>query len=365
MALDCLIAVALAMFAYWRAQSGVCPVPAAIVVLSIAVAIRRPWPVPAFGVQLVAAVVAILIGVPGDAVVIGLSLGLYPLASGLASWPAVLALGGALAAVLGSGVATVTVPGLPLVAAVPGEETFVSSPLSVGGYSLVVLGAAWTLGRVVRARRADAAELRQLREQRAVGEERLRIARDVHDIVGHSLGLIAMKAAVAEHVAADRPDEGRAALSVIEQVSKDALHDVRTVLTALRDPDDPHPTLDGVDRLVANAEAAGLDVSVTRDVQQVPATVQASAYRIVQEALTNAARYAVPRRCALRIVQHAGTLAITATNPTTGTPRPHGHGLLGVRERAKAHGGQLSVESEHDGRFVVRVTLPLDPAAQQ
>ena len=365
MVADCLIAVALAVFAYWRAPSGVWPVSAAIVVLSIAVAMRRPWPVPAFGVQLVAAVAAILIGVPGDAVVIALSLGLYPLASGLVSWPAGLALSGALAAVLGSGVATMTVPGLPLVTAIPGEETFVSSPISAGVYSLVVIGAAWMLGRIVRVRRADAAELRQLREQHAVGEERLRIARDVHDIVGHSLGLIAMKAAVAEHVATDRPEEGRAALGVIEQVSREALHDVRTVLTALRDPNDPHPTLDGVDRLVENAEAAGLDVSITRDLQQVPATVQASAYRIVQESLTNAARHAAPRRCDLSIVQQTSTLAITVANPTTGAPRPEGHGLIGVRERVKALGGQLSVGNEHDGRFVVHVTLPLDPAAQQ
>ncbi|OZM76666.1 hypothetical protein CFP66_39850 [Pseudonocardia sp. MH-G8] len=357
------MAVALAAFASVRAPSGGWFLGVAIIGLASGVAVRRVRPSAVFVGQSVMAAGAVLVGVPGDAVVIAVALALYPVASGVRAWPAAAAVGGASAAVFVPGFMTVVVPGLPVVAAPPGEESFASTPLSSLGYGVVVIGGSWALGRVLRARRADAEQLARLREQRAVGEERLRIGRDVHDILGHSLSVIAMKAAVAEHLAADRPEEGHAALSAIAQVSREALDDVRTVLTALREVDDTRAGLDDLPRLVANAEAAGLSVTLEQDGhRQVPASVQASAYRILQEALTNAVRYAAPRECTLSLVQSAGALVVTATNPATRTWHSEGYGLLGVRERVTAHGGSMSAGGAADGRFVLRATLPLSTA---
>jgi len=359
------VAVALAAFASVRAPSGAWFLWVAIIGLASGVAVRRVRPSAVFVGQSVVAAGAVLVGVPGDAVVIAVALALHPVASGVRAWLAAAAVGGALAAVFVPGIMTVAVPGLPVVAAPPGEESFASTPLSSLGYGVVVIGGSWALGRVLRARRADAEQLARLREQRAVGEERLRIARDVHDIVGHSLSVIAMKAAVAEHLAADRPEEGHAALSAIAQVSREALDDVRTVLTALRELDDTRADLDDLPRLVANAEAVGLSVTLEQDgLRQVPASVQASAYRILQEALTNAVRYAAPRECTLSLVHSAGALVVTATNPATRILHSEGYGLLGVRERVAAHGGRMSAAGEADGRFVLRATLPFSTAGR-
>ncbi len=209
---------------------------------------------------------------------------------------------------------------------------------------------------VIRGRRQHAAQLAALRTEQAVVEERLRIARDIHDVVAHNLSLIAMKAAVANQLGTDRAT----ALNTIEQVSRTALDQVRTVLTGIRDLDPPDVV--DLDGLIDRARAAGLAVTVDRSrMSALPAGVRILAYRILQEALTNARRHATTPRCHVRLAIDDGALTITVVNDapsSTGATRP-GHGLLGMRERVTLHGGTLTTGMEPDNRFAVRASLPL------
>lgn len=363
-AADALVGIALAVFAAFRTPAapaltwGVW-VLCAVLALPLAARGRRPGPVLAVVVP--AGGAAIIAGVGGDAVTLAVAYALYPVALATARRPAALALAAALAGVTAAGLAVAAVPGLPLVAARAGEESFAATPVSALAYSAVVITGSWGLARAVRARRDHAALLADLRARRAVAEERLRIARDVHDIVGHGLTLIAMKAAVANHLADSHPEEGRAALGTIERVSRGALDDVRAVLGALRDPADAVPGAAEFDRLVDDTRAAGVTVDVVRaDLTGVPATVQVSAYRIAQEALTNVVRHAGATRCRLVLTAHPGALTVSVVDQGT-APRPAGppgHGLLGMRERVALHGGTLEAGADPGGGFAVRARLP-------
>jgi signal transduction histidine kinase len=196
----------------------------------------------------------------------------------------------------------------------------------------------------------------ELRTARAVAEERLRIARDVHDVVGHNLSLIAMKAAVANHLDTER----EAALHTIEKVSRGALEEVRTVLGALRDTEPPGAA--DLDRLVEQTRAAGIAVTLDRaDLTSVPAALRVSAYRILQEALTNVRRHAAATRCRIAVTAAPGALTLTVVDDGAGpgAGSAPSHGLAGMRERVARHGGTLSVGPEQGGGYAVRATLPM------
>lgn len=361
MAADALAAGALALFAAFRTPGGAVLVWGLVAVLVLPVVMRRRWPTSVFAVVLAAGMAAIMVGVAGDAVVIAIAFALYPVGLSEVSRSGVPAPLWALAAVTASGLATIAVPGLPLIAVPEGEESFASAPVTTVLYSATIIGGSWVLARAVRARRDHAARLADLRARQAVADERLRIARDIHDVVGHSLSLIAMKAAVANHLMNSHPEEGRAALGTIERVSRGALDDVRTVLDALRDPADSTPSSTEIDRLVADVRAAGVSVEVDRaDLAEVPAAVQASAYRIAQEALTNVLRHAGPTRCQLTFTNEPGILTVSVVDQGTrqGAPGRPGHGLLGMRERVALHGGALVFGPAPGGGFGVRAQLP-------
>jgi signal transduction histidine kinase len=236
-----------------------------------------------------------------------------------------------------------------------------------------VLGGAWTVGRAVRARRAYATQAAEQRADRAVAEERLRIARELHDVVTHSMGLIAVKAGVANHVLRSRPREAHDALQVIEATSRRALTEMRHMLGVLRsNVDEGEPGLDPVPRLAALAiltertEMAGVPVDLTvRDVDQVPDGVGLSAYRILQEALTNVVKHAGPTRCRVRVEGGAGEVKVVVSNEGGTGRRPpaatEGHGITGMRERAALYGGTLTAGPLPDGGFEVRARLPYRP----
>ncbi|WP_214408023.1 sensor histidine kinase, partial [Pseudonocardia lacus] len=269
-----------------------------------------------------------------------------------------VALLAALVAVTGAGLAGAALPGVRRVVVPAGWESFATTPASAAAYVLVVIAAGWGLGRAMRARRAARAELAGLRARQAVAEERLRIARDVHDAVGHSLGLITMRAAVARHLADSHPEQGRAALEAIEQTGRESLEEVRAVLGALRVG---APVADPLHRLVEQARAAGVDVDVgSADLEGAPAEVRATALRIVQEALTNVRRHAGPTRCRLDLVTDADglTVAVVDEGPQPGVRVATGHGLRGMHERVARHGGTLAVGPEPGGGFGVRARLP-------
>ncbi|MEU4780576.1 histidine kinase [Micromonospora sp. NPDC023633] len=361
MAFDALVAAAIVLVTVLRTPAAPVLAWGLAVLFGPPLAVRRRWPVPVLTVVVVAGAVAVAIGVAGDAVVFAVALALYPLALSAPIRRAGFALAGALAGLTAGGVVGATVPGLPVIPTRAGEESFAATPVPVLLYAATVIAGSWTLGRAVRARRQHAAQLAELRADRAVAEERLRIARDIHDVVGHSLSVIAMRAAVANHLADGQPEQGRAALDAIERVSRAALDDVRVVLGALRDPADTAPSFTELDRLVEDVRVAGVtvDADLAADLSRVPAAVQVSAYRIVQEALTNVLRHAGPARCRLDVTIEPGVLVVAVVDDAG--PRravgPPGHGLRGMRERAAMHGGILEAGPEPGG-FAVRARLP-------
>jgi signal transduction histidine kinase len=241
----------------------------------------------------------------------------------------------------------------------------------VAGLVLLVIGGAWGMGFTVRGRRTEAARELRRRSERALDEERLRIARELHDIVSHNLSLIAVKAGVAGHVAEADPREARAALKVIEETSRSALVEMRRTLGVLRTvgaPLGPVPDLDGLDSLAAEAHRAGVDVDLTvHATEGLAEGTQLTIYRIVQEALTNAVRHAAPTNCQVRVEADAREIRIDiADEGPPSTPGqivrelPGGHGLLGMRERAMMYGGTFEAGPRPEGGFAVSVRLPAE-----
>jgi signal transduction histidine kinase len=238
-----------------------------------------------------------------------------------------------------------------------------SATVGIGFVGLTV-GAPWLLGSMLRERRAAAAHA----TAQAVSEERLRIARELHDIVAHSMSLIAVKAAIANHVADARPEETRDALKVIEATSRGALQQLRQAVGTLRDdqPYAPAPGLADLPALAQQAASGGVDVQLdVRGDADVPATVGLSAYRIVQEALTNVVKHAAPARCqvAVSIADSCVLVKVTDDGRRPVAAAPGGHGLIGIRERAAMYGGEFSAGPRAEGGFELSVRLPFGPAA--
>ncbi len=244
--------------------------------------------------------------------------------------------------------------------------------------SMVTVAAA--LGDATRTRRAYVAEVEQRaieaertrdeEARRRVDEERLRIARELHDVTAHSLSIIAVQSGAAAHVIDTNPAEARRSLEAIRQTSKQALDELRSMLGVLRSADEPDaplapaPGLARLDELAVPMREAGIDVTldVDDDLGEIPALVDASAYRIVQEALTNVVRHAGP--CAARVVvkRANGDLVLQVTDDGAGTraaTNAEGHGIEGMRERAVALGGAFESGPLADGGFRVSARLPV------
>ncbi|WP_086828390.1 sensor histidine kinase [Allokutzneria sp. NRRL B-24872] len=353
-AVDVLAAATVVVLAVLRAPQADLLAWAFAVALGGPLVLRRRAPVPVLAVVSLASAVSVVLGFGTEAALLAAVLALYPVAlAGFGAW----GFAGAALCVLGAGVAVVIVPGLPIVPAREGVESFSTTPIATMSYCFMALAGSWALAAFVRVRKSQEVELAELRTERAVAEERLRIARDIHDVVGHNLSLIAMKAAVATHLAESHPDEGKAALRTIEQVSRVALNDVRAVLGAVRDSS----ASAGLDQLVEDARGAGVTVTASQcDLSEVPAATRISAYRIVQEALTNVRRHCSPPRCRLTTAVSAGQIVITVVNEgSAAATGPPGHGLLGMRERVALHGGVLEVGGDP---FTVRATVPFESA---
>ncbi len=336
--------------------------------VSLPLAVRRRWPLPVFGVVLASAATAELLGMSGAATVLAVAVALYPVARSVGPRRSAVALGAALLGVTLSAVPTAAV--LDSYFPVPAPNTkslnIDIDPLSSLVFSWFTIGAGWALGRSFQARREYTDQVGEHRAQQAVSEERLRIAREMHDVVAHSIGVIVMKAAVANHVYNTRPEESREALRVIESVSRATLADIQRVLDSLRSAGEadlaPSPGLDELPQLIENARLANVQVELDRGtIPVLPAAVQLSAYRIVQEALTNIIKHApAPARCTIRIIAESGELHLAVIND--GTPRrpvgQPGHGLIGMRERAALHHGTLVAGWQPNGGFAVHARLP-------
>jgi signal transduction histidine kinase len=219
--------------------------------------------------------------------------------------------------------------------------------------------------REVEQRAAEAERTKEEAARRRAVEERLRIARELHDSLTHSISVIQVQAGVAEHLARKRGEDVPPALLAIQEAGADAARELRATLGVLRSTDHGDGSgLSRLDRLVARAQAAGLTVTVTVTgaEQPLPADVDQAAYRIVQEALTNVSQHA-GQACAvvrLQYTQDAVTIQVDDDGNGDGTGSPgHGLGLLGMRERVSALGGRLHAGPLDGGGFQVRAELPV------
>jgi signal transduction histidine kinase len=224
---------------------------------------------------------------------------------------------------------------------------------------------AWTCGellRTTRVRRAGEA-------RRAVAEERERIARELHDVLAHNVSVIVVQAAAAGDVFETHPEQAREALRAIEASGRVALSELRRLLSVVRpDGDDdlirPQPGLDQLDALVASMQAVGLAVDVRRegDRPPLPAGVELSAYRIIQEALTNTLRHAGATRADVTVRYAADAVTLEVIDNGTAAPRTNGagQGIVGMRERAGLLGGSVEAGPAPWGGFQVRARLPLE-----
>ncbi|MFD1150040.1 sensor histidine kinase [Saccharothrix hoggarensis] len=238
-----------------------------------------------------------------------------------------------------------------------------------GALELAWLVAAGAAGEALRQaeRRADEAErTREETARRRADEERLHIARELHDSLTHQISIIKVQAGVAVHLARKRGEQVPEALLAIQEAGREAARELRATLEALRDDGKTPPHgLAHVPALVERARTTGLDATLTIDgpPHDVPAAVDRTAYRIVQESLTNIARHASAATASVRIDYRPGALAIRvdddgkAAPDTATTP---GVGLLGMRERVTALGGRLRAEPRREGGFTVHAELPVD-----
>jgi signal transduction histidine kinase len=242
-----------------------------------------------------------------------------------------------------------------------------------------LLLAGWVLAVVIaaeatrfRAERVAATRVsRQIDQRRRQSEERLRVARDLHDVIGHNISLINVQASMGLDLMDSQPEQARAALSAIKSASKEALEELRTMLTTLRQDDDvaprsPAPGLDRLPELIELTRAAGLsvEVEVAGKAPPLPAAVHLAAYRIIQESLTNVACHAGQARVTVRVTYDDTNMHVEidddGTVPSGGAAAiGTGSGITGMRERAAALGGDLSAGFRHDGGFRVSVRLPV------
>jgi signal transduction histidine kinase len=263
---------------------------------------------------------------------------------------------------------------------------------------LVAGAVAWLVGAVLRGRRdrmvrlAEYAERvereRDLQARRAVADERLRIARELHDVVAHNLSVVVVQAQALRPVVNRDPERALNLASSIEETGREALEEMRHLLGVLRtgdgaepadadrldaDPLDPQPGLDALEGLVAQVRQAGLAVSLTTsgEPRRLPPAIELSAYRIVQEALTNVLRHAGPARAEVAVGYRDDALVLDVTDDGRGAaagldhpPVPgSGHGLVGMRERVALFGGQLSTGPRAGGGFAVRAQIPVQREA--
>jgi len=315
---------------------------------------RRRWPTAAFLISMVAVTALWLLGYNAGALPLLLMFGGYFVAVARPTWEVVLCSAvaiGCFALLLWGG-------GAPYGA----RDALIS---------ILALAITVGVGRAGRLRvdlanvRAQAAEEAARRRS---SEERLRIARELQDIIGHSLGTIAVQAGVGRHLMETDPDKGADALDSIARISRDSLDEVRSVVAALRDDEPPyHPTpgLADLPDLVETVRGTGLTVALRlpEDIEAVPRQTGAAVYRITREALTNVLRHAGAAHASVQVEHHDGRLEVAIRDDGAGDGRGPdsgtGHGITGMRERAEALGGSLSAGPASDGGFVVTASLPV------
>jgi signal transduction histidine kinase len=261
---------------------------------------------------------------------------------------------------------------------IPALGNAVSEPIFVVAM-YAVFAAAWALGDGLRSRRAYLAELearaehaereQEERARRAVAEEQARIARELHDVVSHNVSVMVVQAAAGGDVFATHPERAREALGSIESTGREALAELRRLLGVVRPAEEntrpgfaPQPGLARLPELVEQVAAAGLEVELTvaGEPRELPAGVDLSAYRIVQEALTNTLKHAQASKADVALRYGDASLELEVLDDGSGTGAGGaGRGVIGMRERAALFGGELLAGPRPSGGFAVRARLPL------
>jgi signal transduction histidine kinase len=367
-ALAAALAVVLSVGTYFSAwhQHGHRSVDAGAIALVVAsagaLALRRRYPV---------AVLALVFGTTLIYFVLGYASGPIWLALIVAYYTAT-ACGHRLAAVI-AGVAGLAIfPWLDYLLR-DGSPPSLAGLAALAAWLLVVLGAGEAV-RIRRERAAAAARIEEEEARRQASEERLRMARELHDSLGHYLSLISVQSGVALSLNQELPEQARTSLATVKQASKEALSELRSVLDILRQdgeraPRSPTATLGRLSDLVAQATAPGLEVRAETEgsVRPLPFGVDLAAYRIVQEALTNVARHAGPATATVRVIYGEDDVTVQVDDDGGGRtgdlqPPASGNGIAGMRERVAALGGELDVGPRPGGGFRVRARFPLGGA---
>jgi len=329
-----------------------------LILITAPYAWRRRWPSAAFLISMLSVTVLWLLGYNAGTLPLLLMFGGYFVTVARPMWEVVLCSAVALGcfALLWWG------GGAPY-----GARSFLISVLALT--ITVGLGRAGRLRVDLANARAEAAEEAARRRS---SEERLRIARELHDIIGHSLGTIAVQAGVGRHLMETDPGKGAEALDSIAKISRDSLDEVRSVVAALREDEPPYrpaPGLADLPELVETVRSTGLAVELTLpdDLEAIPRQTGAAVYRITREALTNVVRHARASTASVHVDHRDGRvdLAIRDDGPAADAPRGNepgkGHGIAGMRERAEALGGSLSAGPVGEGGFLVTASLPVGP----
>jgi signal transduction histidine kinase len=339
---------------------------ALVLVHTLPLVVRRRFPGTVLALVVASGLAFAALGLPPDILGLAILVAVYSVAAYGRRWVAVAGL-------------AVAELGLVAVQRTPGRIGVDTLVVNMG-----VVAAAWLLGHFAHNYRAYAArleerttELERAREElarRAVVEERLRLARELHDVVAHAMSVIAVQSGVGAHVADTNPQEAAKALTAIEATSRAALTELRRLLGVLRQEDQPQgdlapvPGLADLEGLLAEVAKAGLAVRLRVEGRPspLPAGVDLSAYRIVQEALTNVVKHAGPAHAQVVVGYRAQDVRVEVTDDGRGAVTSvsdgragTGHGLIGMRERVAAFGGDLEVGPRPDGGFRVAARLPL------
>jgi signal transduction histidine kinase len=346
-----------------------------LVALAAAVlAVRRRYPVAVLAVSLTCVAAYSALGYVNGTALLDVMIALYTVASLTSSRGALIA--GAVTLVI---LLAATAPFNPF-GAFGGGFFFIPAEVSAAVSLGIALGSRRAYLREVEERAEQAERTREEEAARRVDAERLRIARELHDAVAHTLSMINVQAGAAAHVAGAHPERAVEALEAIRVASKEGLREMRSILNILRQADDadetqPTPGLAMLDDLVATAARAGLSTTlhVEGTPRRLPATVDLAAYRIIQESLTNAVRHAGPANATVSLAWSDGWLRLDVRDTGRGvavngesadaTVAGAGHGLVGMRERAAAVGGTLEAGPSPSGGFAVRAELPTETGA--
>lgn len=244
----------------------------------------------------------------------------------------------------------------------------------------IIFGIVWTIAFGVGRKSVEADEARERaaraeleREQQAqvaVADERARIARELHDVVGHSVSVMTVQASAVRRLLLPEQERERQALLIVEQTGREALAEMRRMVGVLRRPEEapalaPQPSLEHLERLIESAREAGLrvDLRVEGEAVQLPAGVDLTAYRLVQEGLTNALKHAEASRAEVLVNYAEGHIELTVSDDGRGVGNGDGggHGLVGMRERVSVYGGELDAGPRPGGGYELRAKLPLVP----